>query len=125
VVDGYSLESICSDDATKKDFQALISRIPTVVAARVSPLQKAILVNLVKNSSVPAHDSDTTASSSSSSAWSCWLCGVVAFITGSGNKNSRRPVTLALGDGANDIGMIHEARVGERAELEGLYVYLI
>ena len=28
--------------------------------------------------------------------------------TGSGN-----PVTLAIGDGANDIGMIHEAKIGQ------------
>lgn len=49
--------------------------IPTVIACRVSPLQKASLVRMIK--------------------------------TGEGN-----PVTLAIGDGANDIGMIHEAKIG-------------
>ena len=49
--------------------------VTTVIACRVSPLQKASLVRMIK--------------------------------TGEGN-----PVTLAIGDGANDIGMLHEAKIG-------------
>jgi len=47
-----------------------------VIACRVSPKQKALLVGLVRQNVVP------------------------------------EPVTLAIGDGANDVGMIQEAHVG-------------
>lgn len=74
-VDGTSLEAIWSDNTTKAQFYSIAHTIPTVVACRVSPLQKASLVRLVK-------------------------------------MGPGKPITLAIGDGANDIGMIHEARIG-------------
>lgn len=75
VVDGISLEGIWAKPKLQAAFTNAARQIPTVIASRVSPLQKATLVRMVK--------------------------------TGEGN-----PVTLAIGDGANDVGMIHEARVG-------------
>lgn len=75
VVDGESLEGIWASDDLKQRFCDSVQSIPTVLACRVSPLQKASLVRMVKTS-------------------------------------SSSPVTLAIGDGANDVGMIHEARVG-------------
>ena len=54
---------------------ALGSMCKSVVACRVSPAQKRLIVRLVKRGVVPT------------------------------------PVTLAIGDGANDVGMIQEAQV--------------
>lgn len=51
------------------------SMCKSVIACRVSPAQKRLIVRLVKRGVVPT------------------------------------PVTLAIGDGANDVGMIQEAQV--------------
>ena len=75
VVDGSTLENIWHDDISLEMFRDLVRDMSTVIACRVSPLQKASLVRMIK--------------------------------TGKG-----KPVTLAIGDGANDIGMINEAKVG-------------
>mmetsp|Transcript_27964 Transcript_27964/g.34016 ORF Transcript_27964/g.34016 Transcript_27964/m.34016 type:complete len:417 (-) Transcript_27964:166-1416(-) len=55
---------------------AVANRCDSVIACRVSPKQKALLVRLVRSYVSPT------------------------------------PVTLAIGDGANDVGMIQEAHVG-------------
>jgi magnesium-transporting ATPase (P-type) len=75
LVDGISLEGLWASSDLKLRFVECIQAIPTVIACRVSPLQKAALVRMIKAS--PSH-----------------------------------PITLAIGDGANDVGMIHAARVG-------------
>lgn len=75
LVDGISLEGMWASDELKSRFVEAIQCIPTVIACRVSPLQKAALVRMIKAS-------------------------------------PEAPVTLAIGDGANDVGMIHESRVG-------------
>ncbi len=71
----YYVLDIWKDKQMLHLFVKAARMIPTVIACRVSPLQKASLVRMIK--------------------------------TGEGN-----PVTLAIGDGANDIGMIHEAKIG-------------
>ena len=75
IVDGISLEGLWASEDLKTKFIDVVQSIPTVIACRVSPLQKAALVRMVK--------------------------------AAPGN-----PVTLGIGDGANDVGMIHESRVG-------------
>lgn len=75
VIDGLTLEHIFSDPKALEMFRIVVRDMSTVIACRVSPLQKATLVRMIK--------------------------------TGEG-----KPVTLAIGDGANDIGMINEAKVG-------------
>eukprot|EP01031_Cornospumella_fuschlensis_P027238 gene27238-32907_t len=75
IVDGISLEGVWLADDLKMKFIEIVQFVPIVIACRVSPLQKAALVRMVK--SAPGN-----------------------------------PVTLAIGDGANDVGMIHESRVG-------------
>jgi phospholipid-translocating ATPase len=75
IIDGISLEGIWSSPDLKNKFMEVVQFVPKVIACRVSPLQKAALVRMVK-----------TAPS--------------------------KPVTLGIGDGANDVGMIHESRVG-------------
>lgn len=75
IIDGISLEGIWASADLKNKFLEIVQFVPKVIACRVSPLQKAALVRMVK-----------TAPS--------------------------KPVTLGIGDGANDVGMIHESRVG-------------
>jgi magnesium-transporting ATPase (P-type) len=75
IVDGLSLEGLWAAEDLRAKFIDVVQNVPTVIACRVSPLQKAALVRMVK--------------------------------AAPGN-----PVTLGIGDGANDVGMIHESRVG-------------
>ena len=75
VIDGSTLEAIWNDEKSLELFRDIIRNLSAVIACRVSPLQKASLVRLVK-------------------------------------RGEGKPVTLAIGDGANDIGMINEAKVG-------------
>jgi len=73
VIDGRSLEYALSDDL-KRDFMKIALNCKSVVCCRVSPFQKAEMVELVKD------------------------------LTGE--------VTLAIGDGANDVAMIRTANIG-------------
>ncbi|KAJ3327112.1 hypothetical protein HDU76_012352 [Blyttiomyces sp. JEL0837] len=74
IIDGRSLGFALEDDI-KMIFLELACMCRAVVCCRVSPLQKALVVKLVK-------------------------------------KNVYGAVTLAIGDGANDVGMIQAAHVG-------------
>ncbi|KAJ3102409.1 hypothetical protein HK100_004370, partial [Physocladia obscura] len=74
IIDGKSLGFALEDDI-KFTFLELACICKAVVCCRVSPLQKALVVKLVK-------------------------------------KNVYGAVTLAIGDGANDVGMIQAAHVG-------------
>ena len=84
VIDGKSLGFILPDSlysATELPnhsqlFLDLVKQCKVVIACRVSPIQKALLVRCIKKFSYPP------------------------------------PMTLAIGDGANDVGMIQEANVG-------------
>jgi phospholipid-transporting ATPase len=74
VIDGKSLEYALEDDI-KMTFLELAVLCRAVICCRVSPLQKALVVKLVR-------------------------------------KNVEGAVTLAIGDGANDVSMIQAAHVG-------------
>ncbi|KAJ3217909.1 hypothetical protein HDU67_007060 [Dinochytrium kinnereticum] len=74
IIDGRALEFALLDDV-KLAFLELACHCKAVICCRVSPLQKALVVKLVKK-----------------------------YIDGA--------VTLAIGDGANDVGMIQAAHVG-------------
>jgi len=76
VVDGPALLEILDDPQIEKMFLQLAQLCRSVIACRVSPLQKRLIVRLVKLGS------------------------------------TKKPITLAIGDGANDVGMIQEAQVG-------------
>ncbi|KAH8074493.1 phospholipid-translocating ATPase [Aureococcus anophagefferens] len=77
IIEGATaLEAILGDDDLENRFLRLASCCRAVVACRVSPAQKRILVGLVRRKTNPA------------------------------------PITLAIGDGANDVGMIQEANIG-------------
>jgi magnesium-transporting ATPase (P-type) len=76
VIEGAALKSLLGDPDLEEILFAVASKCEAVIACRVSPKQKALLVNLVRRNVKP------------------------------------EPVTLAIGDGANDVGMIQEAHVG-------------
>ena len=77
VVEGATaLEAILGDADLERRFLRLASTCRAVVACRVSPAQKRLIVQLVRERSAVA------------------------------------PITLAVGDGANDVGMIQEAQIG-------------
>lgn len=74
IIDGKSL-GFALDKSISKSFLDLAVLCKAVVCCRVSPLQKALVVKLVK-------------------------------------KNIKGSITLAIGDGANDVSMIQAAHVG-------------
>ncbi|KAJ8297759.1 hypothetical protein KUTeg_024290 [Tegillarca granosa] len=73
IIDGQTLKYALSCDC-RQDFLDIAISCKAVICCRVSPLQKAELVDLV--------------------------------------KNTVKAITLAIGDGANDVGMIQAAHVG-------------
>jgi len=73
VIDGKMLECAIRDE-NKIKFLELATLCQAVICCRVSPLQKALVVKLV--------------------------------------KNNIDAITLAIGDGANDVSMIQAAHVG-------------
>jgi len=81
LVTGAALEKITADEDNKKKLLEVADSCTIVIACRVSPLQKAEMVKLVREN-------------------------VVEPSTG------KAPITLAIGDGANDVPMIQEAQVG-------------
>eukprot|EP00612_Vaucheria_litorea_P000984 CAMPEP_0171460920 /NCGR_PEP_ID=MMETSP0945-20130129/5593_1 /TAXON_ID=109269 /ORGANISM="Vaucheria litorea, Strain CCMP2940" /LENGTH=1196 /DNA_ID=CAMNT_0011987199 /DNA_START=242 /DNA_END=3832 /DNA_ORIENTATION=+ len=76
IVDGPCLVHILGQDSIQAKFLKIACMCRSVVACRVSPAQKRLIVRLVKKGVKP------------------------------------KPITLAIGDGANDVGMIQEAQVG-------------
>ena len=76
VIEGHALLPLLGDPIMEEILFSVASQCDAVIACRVSPKQKALLVKMVRNYVSP------------------------------------EPVTLAIGDGANDVGMIQEAHVG-------------
>jgi len=76
VIEGNALKHLLGNEEWEELLFNIASQCDAVIACRVSPQQKALLVKLVRHHVVP------------------------------------EPVTLAIGDGANDVGMIQEAHVG-------------
>lgn len=76
VIEGAALKHLLGDPEFEEILFAVAKNCDAVIACRVSPRQKAQLVNLVRENVQP------------------------------------EPITLAIGDGANDVGMIQEAHVG-------------
>ncbi|KAL7575732.1 hypothetical protein ACA910_003065 [Epithemia clementina (nom. ined.)] len=76
VIEGAALKHLLGDPELEEILFSVAQTCGAVIACRVSPKQKALLVNLVRQNVSPT------------------------------------PITLAIGDGANDVGMIQEAHVG-------------
>jgi magnesium-transporting ATPase (P-type) len=76
IVTGLALTHILHDEEAERAFLTVARCCRAVIACRVSPQQKALLVRMVRRGIQPS------------------------------------PMTLAIGDGANDVGMIQRAEVG-------------
>lgn len=76
VIEGAALDKLLGDSELEEILFAVANTCDSVIACRVSPAQKAKLVQLVRRYVSP------------------------------------EPVTLAIGDGANDVGMIQAAHAG-------------
>lgn len=75
-MDGSVLSNVFAGaDVSKEKFLRIGKRCKTVICSRVTPLQKALVVRLVR-------------------------------------RSLKDSITLAIGDGANDVSMIQEAHVG-------------
>lgn len=74
IIDGKSLDFVLQDEPLKQKFMRFALRCDSVICCRTSPIQKAIVTELV--------------------------------------RNHGRQICLAIGDGANDVGMIQKANIG-------------
>lgn len=81
VITGEQMIEICNSDVLNQTFLVIAQKCDVVILARSSPLQKAQMLELVRDNVV--------------------VKGVIP-----------RPVTLAIGDGANDVPMILASHVG-------------
>ncbi|TWU74553.1 hypothetical protein ED733_006234 [Metarhizium rileyi] len=82
VIDGQTLAAVEKSDALSKQFYAIMLLVDSVICCRASPAQKALLVKTVRSS------------------------------LGNSKYNKHRGLTLAIGDGANDLAMIQASHVG-------------
>ncbi|KAH8788465.1 hypothetical protein F5883DRAFT_479211 [Diaporthe sp. PMI_573] len=92
VIDGETLTAIEEPSAVRLRnlFVSLVTMLDSVICCRASPAQKAFLVNIIRKG--PPRDSSGLFS---------WL-----------KPGPKKPLTLAIGDGANDLAMISAANVG-------------
>lgn len=82
VIDGQTLSTVEKSDELSKQFYDVMIRADSVICCRASPAQKALLVRTVRSS--------------------------LRSLKG----KKRRGLTLAIGDGANDLAMIQASHVG-------------
>lgn len=82
VIDGQTLSVVEKSAELSKLFFSTMVRVDSVICCRASPAQKALLVRTVRSS------------------------------LGGFREQKRRGLTLAIGDGANDLAMIQESHVG-------------
>jgi phospholipid-translocating ATPase len=74
VIDGQALKEVLDDTRARRYLLSMSTRCRSVICCRVSPLQKAQVVHLI--------------------------------------RKGRHAITLAIGDGANDVSMIQTANIG-------------
>ncbi|KAH6856207.1 hypothetical protein B0I37DRAFT_402798 [Chaetomium sp. MPI-CAGE-AT-0009] len=104
VIDGHTLAALedPASAAAKTAFYQLILSIDSVICCRASPAQKALLVRTVRNASSTA----TTTTNPS------LLHRLLPHHLLSLTRPQTNPLTLAIGDGANDLAMLAAAHVG-------------
>lgn len=101
MIDGQTLTALEQPEMAKTRktfFTQLIPTVGSVICCRASPSQKALLVRAVRDE--PSPPPGTTA------LGRAWWWVRTSF------TSHRRPLTLAIGDGANDLAMITAANVG-------------
>jgi len=94
MVTGAALEAVMTSDRLKDRMLEAAESLRVVIACRVSPLQKAEMVRLVREGKSTLRNKSLFERVKST---------VLLDLP---------PVTLAVGDGANDVPMIQEAQVG-------------
>ncbi|KAF5125584.1 putative phospholipid-transporting ATPase DNF3 [Metarhizium anisopliae] len=82
VIDGQTLAAVEKSNTLSKQFFAIMLLVDSVICCRASPAQKALLVRTVRSS------------------------------LGKFKSNKHSGLTLAIGDGANDLAMIQASHVG-------------
>ncbi|KHN99959.1 P-type ATPase [Metarhizium album ARSEF 1941] len=82
VIDGQTLAIVEKSDSLSKRFFSIMLLVDSVICCRASPAQKALLVRTVRS------------------------------LLGKLKGNEHRGLTLAIGDGANDLAMIQASHVG-------------
>ncbi|KAM3456398.1 hypothetical protein MY3296_001677 [Beauveria thailandica] len=82
VIDGYTLSVIENSSELSKQFYDIMLKVDTVICCRASPAQKSLLVRTVRDR-------------------------ISKF-----SLSRRHGLTLAIGDGANDLAMIQASHVG-------------
>ncbi|KAI8711636.1 Phospholipid-transporting ATPase [Fusarium sp. LHS14.1] len=96
VVDGKTLTAIEEPSAIdlRRLFYRLAQSVDSIICCRASPSQKALLVTSIRDGPPPETQLSRTQK-------------IMSFFRG-----TRKPLTLAIGDGANDVSMILTASVG-------------
>lgn len=96
VIDGETLTTIENPSAEhlRRLFTKLVTKVDSVICCRASPAQKAFLVKMVRKGLSSRREPTGHFSLS-------WL-----------KTRAKKPITLAIGDGANDVAMISAANVG-------------
>ncbi|KAK3318802.1 hypothetical protein B0H66DRAFT_517154 [Apodospora peruviana] len=107
VIDGHTLAAIEEPEAVslKQLFSTLIPTVDSVICCRASPAQKAHLVYAIRKATPTAITSTKSKSSTGGG-----FCSPSSKLRGS--SSSTGPLTLAIGDGANDLAMLSAAHVG-------------
>lgn len=82
VIDGQTLAAVEKSERLSKQFFSIMLLVDSVICCRASPAQKALLVRTVRSS------------------------------LGKTKSSRHRGLTLAIGDGANDLAMIQASHVG-------------
>ncbi|KAL2190051.1 phospholipid-translocating P-type ATPase [Thermothelomyces heterothallicus CBS 203.75] len=120
VIDGHTLAALEEPAAVaaKSSFYRLIRTIDSVICCRASPSQKALLVRTVRNFSSSASIAPPAAAAPAAGkrrGGTPLLHDLVARLRRRllpFPSASAGPLTLAIGDGANDLAMLSEAHVG-------------
>ncbi|WYZ41964.1 hypothetical protein EsH8_V_000859 [Colletotrichum jinshuiense] len=96
VVDGATLNEIEQPSAThlRQLFYHLAPSVDSIICCRASPSQKSLMIKMIHDGPPPL-------------AKASFFPALVSWF-----KRPRKPLTLAIGDGANDVPMIMTASVG-------------
>lgn len=113
VIDGHTLAALEEPTSTtaKTAFYRLILNIDSVICCRASPAQKALLVHAVRNASTSTTTTTTTTTPTTTNPSLLHHLHRLLPRWPSPTRPTT-PLSLAIGDGANDLAMLSAAHVG-------------